>query len=308
MVSYERDVRAECSLCGHEYTQRRWLETPLHSISCSLLNRLALADPGLEAECEQCGEDLTDEEVTAAILRWAFPSGEGVCEHLRLRERSYWQLLPLEKYDPQALPAWSGRDDLSAVECERIDEATVLRCFGRPLNPKAVVLHSVRAHPAEPAAFSIGGGLSLHLTPAGSEFDVRDGESARRIAAAGELTAKQPGSQLGWLRRDLAPLSDFDIWVVVSHVDVEDALQIVAAELPFEAAFEAEGTTRVLRIVGAAASDEPRFDLDGIAGEAASTVLCAADAARLEFDRAFQLLSHGTHEDEGYGGDVEVGE
>jgi hypothetical protein len=141
LVMYLCDTLAVCPVCGHEVIQRRYPETPYHTLTMARLRALLLEIPvGFRQACEQCGEPLAATSVARSALTYGFPLGDGLIQGFgRRAERAFehhFALWPHRRFDVQMQPEWEASDDQSVGLVPEPTDDDVLGLLGRRLSLK----------------------------------------------------------------------------------------------------------------------------------------------------------------------------
>ena len=141
-ILYMLDLDCRCGLCGHEQFQRFYHSVPFHGLTLEELEGLAEEGPEKAGyECENCGEEVGQKEVHRVALTFGFADEAGLVQiYLDLREeqRSY-ELVPGQRFDPQAIPRWWADEKTAprgTLVTRELTEDLVEDHLGRPFTVK----------------------------------------------------------------------------------------------------------------------------------------------------------------------------
>ena len=166
-VMFICDVLATCPICGREVIERFYDETDYHRLTAARFRQLVEDAPArMGRECEQCGEPLGAEQVSAWTLTYGFPTQKGLLQgrgSQATATRSHvYTLSPYRRFDVQMQPEFETEIDQSVVASDSLVEADVHRVLGRYLNAKAgwrrLLKRSLSENPPATIAERLGGG------------------------------------------------------------------------------------------------------------------------------------------------------
>lgn len=140
---YMLDLDCTCGLCGHDQFQRFYHSTPFHELTVKVLRRLLDEGPAKAGyDCENCGEEVQEEQVQRACLTYGFADDAGLIQLFddltgEERKRTY-QLTESRRLDPQAIPRWEPDSEPSEERhiVEKLNEDIIEDHLGRPINLK----------------------------------------------------------------------------------------------------------------------------------------------------------------------------
>lgn len=310
------DVERECPLCGFVETQRVFATAPLHPLTVGALRQRARSIGADHTfPCPQCDEPVGAATTLRAALHYGFPGDDGILSayvDAAPEAAVRWQLLPSARLDVQMLPRWTPVDDLAGAQTGSPDEAWVIARAGRPVNAKEALRAVLRGATASEGVAALAPDLAAVWGPGSlGPDDVR-----ARLAKVGGLTSTwvvEPVVQDGrardggfgapavWLDDLLPGLPAPAVWVGVSPGKALQALERILSTLPIGARLRPTAQAAVEVVLPGPHAQQPRFDPEAVAREAARTVLVPSDAARAELDRLilWQLMPEIAQEQEG---------
>lgn len=292
------DVLLHCEVCGYESGVRRYLPTPFHTLTSRALERmLPQAVEGIEGSCPQCDEQVGPDAVVGSVVHYGFPSGNGVIRGFRRDGGVSWLLCPHDRFDVQEVPDWTPAADASRVESERLDEATVLKTFGRCLSAKERA--RVWLASGGTGVLRCGPGLALISGLASTSDEASDAAAENaRVDGPWVCVDLDPGGLLtgffgapsGWLAG--VELSGGPLWGCAALGGLQETAQSIVGGFPIEVALERSADTLAMILPGGD-PDPPRplLRLGEIAHEAARSMCSPGDVVRLEIDRILHGLT-----------------
>lgn len=255
---YMLDLDCACGLCGHEQLQRFYHSTPFHELTVPTLEQLA-DSAALKAgyECENCGEAVGADEVRHSCLTFGFADDAGIIrifDDLSEQARSV-ELTARRRLDPQAMPRWSADPEAHGEGhwvVDELDERTVRRRLGRPINAKLAWRDflSERLEADSTAGWTrIATGLWAVAAPdveaAREVADGIDDEQFQRTREDGELAAAElddavpdglpthpspttlEGAWQTWLPEPVVDALEADRLCAVAHVDRRPVVETI---------------------------------------------------------------------------------
>ncbi|TVQ99003.1 MAG: hypothetical protein EA398_12665 [Deltaproteobacteria bacterium] len=297
------DVERECPLCGFVETQRVFAALPFHSLTLPALVRRARTTGAAHTfPCPQCDETVRHEHTRRAALHYGFPGEDGILSAysgpgVALR----WQVRPDARFDVQALPVWTPRDELGSPTTDAPTEGWLTHHLRRPMSPKALVRDLLRGpvSPADEAHATLhdlaAGLVALRLPPGSTSADAREAlQRARPLTAqwvieevfvGGQPRAGGFGAPDQWLADLVATAPARDLWLAASPGQVLETLTRILRVLPIGARLQPTRTSAVEVQLPGVEEDSPVLDPTAVAREAAATAITPSDATRLELDR-----------------------
>lgn len=316
-VLYIRDIEAHCPDCGKEHFVRYYSDTPWHSLTLSMLEKLLHeAADSLTLECDQCGAEVTGNDALRWTVHYGFPGDLGMIQGFaRYDGARRWLLSPHRRLDVQQVLVWEPDADQSNAELDALDDATIREVFGRSFNPKEAVREYLLDGPprfTEPRLWQLvelADGLALVAAASADSLEEalqfleleRDWSPVPApLVIDGVAQGAYAGAPSGWLR-DLGDsvLQAANLYGVADSSRIADVASDVVGRFPLPVKIRhRDGGDLWMRLPNVKDPKvSPHLVPREIAFEAARSMTSPADVTRLEIDRVLYGVT-GAWEDE----------